>query len=139
MQRVDFSGEKPIFLQIAEGLEDAVLSGALPEGGQLPSITELSVQYTINPATALKGINLLVDQKVAYKKRGVGMFVAEGARAVLQKKRQEDFSGRFVTAMVAEARRLEIGRQELLDMVALEFDSAEKGRVGNGNTSAEHF
>jgi GntR family transcriptional regulator len=127
MQKLDLSGEKPIFLQIAEGLEDAVLSGALPEGGQLPSITELSVQYTINPATALKGINLLVDQGAVYKKRGVGMFVAEGARALLQKKRQGEFSSRFVAAMVAEAQRLGVARQELLDMVALEFDRIEKG------------
>lgn len=128
MQKIDFSGEKPIFLQIAEGLEDAVLSGALQEGEQLPSITELSVQYTINPATALKGINLLVDQGVAYKKRGVGMFVSEGARAILQKKRQGEFSARFVAALVAEAKRLGVARQALLDMVALEFDSTEKGR-----------
>ena len=76
----------------------------------------------------MKGINLLVDQGAAYKKRGVGMFVAEGARALLQKKRQGDFSTRFVAAMVAEAKRLGVPRQELLDMVALEFDSAEKGR-----------
>lgn len=128
MQKIDFSGEKPIFLQIAEGLADAVLSGALQEGEQLPSITELSVQYTINPATALKGINLLVDQGVAYKKRGVGMFVSEGARAILQKKRQGEFSARFVAALVAEAKRLGVARQALLDMVALEFDSTEKGR-----------
>lgn len=128
MQKLDLTGEKPIFLQIAESLEDAVLSGALPEEGQLPSITELSVRYTINPATALKGINLLVDQGVAYKKRGVGMFVAQGARALLQKKRQGEFSARFVAAMVAEAKRLGVARQELLDMVALEFDSMEKGR-----------
>ena len=128
MQKLDLSGEKPIFLQIAESLEDAVLSGALMEEGQLPSITELSVRYTINPATALKGINLLVDQGVAYKKRGVGMFVAQGARALLQKKRQGEFSARFVAALVAEAKRLGVARHELLDMVALEFDSTEKGR-----------
>ncbi len=128
MQKLDLNGEKPIFLQIAESLEDVILSGALPEEGQLPSITELSVQYTINPATALKGINLLVDQGAAYKKRGVGMFVAKGARAVLKKKRQGEFSSRFVITMVAEAKRLGISRHELLDMVALEFDSTEKGR-----------
>lgn len=128
MQKLDFSGEKPIFVQIAEGLEGAILSGALPEGGQLPSITELSVRYTINPATALKGINLLVDQGLAYKKRGVGMFVAEGARELLKKKRREDFAGRFVDALAAEAKQLGISRQELLDMVALAFDGAEKGR-----------
>lgn len=127
MLKVDMNSEKPIFMQIAEGLEDAVLSGALPEGGQLPSITELSVQYTINPATALKGINLLVDQGAAFKKRGVGMFVAPGARALLQKKRQGEFSRRFVAAMVAEAKRLGVPRQELLDLVAREFDNTEKG------------
>ena len=127
MLKVDMNSEKPIFIQIAEGLEDAILSGALDEGGQLPSITELSVQYTINPATALKGINLLVDQGAAYKKRGVGMFVAPGARALLQKKRQGDFSARFVAPMAAEAKRLGLPRQELMDMVALEWDSAEKG------------
>lgn len=126
MLKVDMTSEKPIFMQIAEGLEDAILSGALPEGGQLPSITELSVQYTINPATALKGINRLVDQGAAYKKRGVGMFVAQGARALLQKKRQADFSRRFVAAMVAEAKRLGVGKQPLMDMVAREFDSAGK-------------
>ena len=127
MLTVDMNRDKPIFIQIAEGLEDAILSGALDEGGQLPSITELSVQYTINPATALKGINLLVDQGAAYKKRGVGMFVAQGARALLQKKRQGDFSARFVAPMAAEAKRLGLPRQELMDMVALEWDSAEKG------------
>ncbi len=126
MLKVDMNSGKPIFIQIAEGLEDAILSGALPEGGQLPSITELSVQYTINPATALKGINLLVDQGAAYKKRGVGMFVAEGARALLQKKRQADFSRRFVAALVDEAKRLELGKPELLDMVAAEYDRGGK-------------
>ena len=78
---LDFNGEKPIFQQIAEGLEDGILLGAFPEEGQIPSITEFSVLYKINPATALKGINLLVEEGVVYKKRGVGMFVAQGARS----------------------------------------------------------
>lgn len=68
--------DRPIFQQIAEQLEEAILSGAYPEESQVPSITEYSVQYRINPATALKGINLLVDAGLLYKKRGVGMFVA---------------------------------------------------------------
>ena len=72
--------DRPIFQQIAEQLEEAILSGAYPEESQVPSITEYSVQYRINPATALKGINLLVDAGLLYKKRGVGMFVASGAR-----------------------------------------------------------
>ena len=76
--------DRPIFQQIAEQLEEAILSGAYPEESQVPSITEYSVQYRINPATALKGINLLVDAGLLYKKRGVGMFVASGAREKLR-------------------------------------------------------
>ena len=88
---LDFNSEKPIFQQIAEGLEDSILSGAFPEESQIPSITEFSVLYKINPATALKGINLLVDAGVVYKKRGVGMFVAQGAVEALRAKRREGF------------------------------------------------
>ena len=98
-------GDKPIFQQIAEGLEDGILSGAFPEESQIPSITEFSVQYRINPATALKGINLLVDAGIVYKKRGIGMFVSQGAVEKLQAKRREQFYAKYVRALVEEARR----------------------------------
>jgi DNA-binding transcriptional regulator YhcF (GntR family) len=71
-----FDDERPIFIQLAEQLENEILSGIYNEEDQVPSITEFSVAYKINPATALKGINLLVDAGLLYKKRGVGMFVA---------------------------------------------------------------
>lgn len=67
---MQFQGEKPIFLQLAEQLEDGILSGAYPEGSQVPSITEYAATYKINPATALKGINQLVNAGLLYKKRG---------------------------------------------------------------------
>ena len=86
-----FDESRPIFLQLAEMLEDGIISGAFPEGGQIPSITEYSAALKINPATALKGINLLVDAGLVYKKRGVGMFVAEGAREALLANRREGF------------------------------------------------
>lgn len=70
---------KPIFIQIKEGIEDSVLQGIYNEGEQIPSITELALRYQINPATALKGINILVENNIVYKKRGIGMFVCEGA------------------------------------------------------------
>lgn len=123
---LDFNSEKPIFQQIADGLEDSVLSGAFPEGSQIPSITEFSVLYKINPATALKGINLLVDEGVVYKKRGVGMFVQEGAVEKLRAKRREGFYDHFIAAMVAEARRLGLGRQELAGLIDRAFGQAEK-------------
>ena len=106
--------DRPIFQQIAEQVEEAILSGAYPEESQVPSITEYSVQYRINPATALKGINLLVDAGLLYKKRGVGMFVASGAR---EKLRQSRFYQDYVQRMVREARNLGLTDQELLELL----------------------
>ena len=123
---LDFTGEKPIFQQIAEWLEDGILSGAFPEESQVPSITEFSVQYKINPATALKGINLLVDAGVIYKKRGVGMFVQTGAVEKLRAKRKEGFYDNFIASMIAEAKRLGLTRQELRDLIDRGFSEQKE-------------
>ena len=123
---LDFNAEKTIFQQIADWLEDGILSGAFPEENQIPSTTELSVVYKINPATALKGINLLVEEGVVYKKRGVGMFVASGAVEKLRAKRKESFYDHFVASMVAEAIRLGIHREELGALIDRGFDQQEK-------------
>ena len=69
--QINFEDERPIFIQIAEQIEDAILSGAYPEESQIPSSTEISVGLRINPATVLKGINILVDSGLVYKKRGL--------------------------------------------------------------------
>lgn len=114
---VNFEDEKPIYMQVAEGIEDAILSGAFPEETQIPSTTEISVNYKINPATALKGINMLVDSQVLYKKRGVGMFVSSGAVEKLLEKRQESFYENFVKSMVEEARKLNISKTDILKMI----------------------
>ena len=109
--------DRPIFQQIAEQLEEGILSGAYPEESQVPSITEYSVQYRINPATALKGINLLVDAGLLYKKRGVGMFVSPGAREKLRQTRRERFYQDYIQRMVREARNLGLTDQELLALL----------------------
>jgi DNA-binding transcriptional regulator YhcF (GntR family) len=109
--------EKPIFLQIAERMEDAILSGAFPEEGQLPSTTEISAAYRINPATALKGIGLLVEEGAAHKQRGVGMFVSKGARERIREKRQRAFFEDYVGPLISEARKLGIAEQEILSMM----------------------
>lgn len=119
---MEFNEGKPIFLQLAQQLEEGILSGAYPEEGQVPSITEYSVTYKINPATALKGISLLVDAGLLYKKRGVGMFVASGAREKLRGQRRERFFEDFVQSMVHEARQLGLTETELVRMVEMGFD-----------------
>ncbi len=117
------SMEKPIFLQIAEGIEDAILSGAFSEEEQIPSITEFSVKYTINPATALKGVNMLVDENIIYKKRGVGMFVKMGAAEQLRKKRRASFDNGYIKPVAEEAKRLGITKEDTLTMLENAFDA----------------
>lgn len=119
--KLDLDQEKPIFIQIAEGIEDGILTGVFPEESQIPSITEFSVNYKINPATALKGINLLVDEEIVFKKRGVGMFVAKGAVSKLQKKRQNQFYDNYVSRLVEEAKRLGITSDEIIAMIERGF------------------
>lgn len=118
---INFDSEKPIFIQIAEELEAAILSEAFKEETQIPSITEISVTYKINPATALKGINILVDNGIVYKKRGVGMFVMEGALDKLRDKRKEHFFDNYITGMIDEAKRLKITEAELKSMIERGF------------------
>lgn len=120
--QIKYEDEKPIFMQIAEGIEDGILMGIFEEESQIPSITEFSVTYKINPATALKGINLLVEDTIIYKKRGVGMFVASGARKQIQEKRKEQFYGNYIGALVEEARRLELSREEIVSMIEKGFE-----------------
>lgn len=119
--QVNFEDERPIFLQIAEQIEDAILSGAFPEETQIPSTTEISVSYKINPATALKGINTLVDSGIVYKKRGVGMFVESGAVKKLVEKRKKEFLDKFVITLVSEAKRLNLSKEDVYMMIERGF------------------
>ena len=96
----------PLFVQIAEQLADDIVDGQLAEGTRVPSTNELAAFYRINPATAAKGINMLVDDGVLEKRRGIGMFVALGAREQLLATRRKLFAEQYVDPMVAEANRL---------------------------------
>lgn len=114
---------RPIFLQVAERIEAEILNGSMPEETQVPSINELAGFYRINPATALKGVNLLVDAGVLYKRRGIGMFVADGARARLLEQRRGDFQGNFVRPLVAQATALGLTTAQLEQMIRKEMRS----------------
>lgn len=110
-------GEKPIYVQMAEWIEENILSGAFPEETQIPSTTDISAQYKINPATALKGMNILVDKGIIYKKRGLGMFVSEGAAEKLRSERKQEFFEKFVKSLMSEAEKLGITKNEIIDMI----------------------
>lgn len=112
-----FSGDKPIYLQIAEQLEDAIFTGVYPEETQVPSTTEIAAAERINPATVLKGINLLVEQSLLYKKRGIGMFVKAGATEHIREKRQREFANQFITPLLKEAEKLGISDAEICKLI----------------------
>jgi GntR family transcriptional regulator len=113
----ELNAEKPIFVQIAEKIEESILDGSLQEGDQVPSTNELAKFYQINPATAGKGINLLVDQNILFKKRGIGMFVAEGARETILTKRKSNFFQDFIIPLKKEAEKLGITTEEIIQLL----------------------
>lgn len=115
--RLDFTSEQPIYLQLAEGIEDDILKGIIKEDEQVPSTTEISVLLKINPATARKGINVLVASGVLYKKRGIGMFVSLGAQGKIHEKRKASFYEMYIVPLLGEARKLAISKDELKEMI----------------------
>lgn len=115
-----------IYLQIARMLEDDILRGIYQEGEQVPSTNELARSYNINPATAAKGINLLVADGILYKKRGIGMFVAPGAGETVRQKRKDAFYDGFVKPLVKEGSSLSLTREELLAMVTRAIEEGEQ-------------
>jgi DNA-binding transcriptional regulator YhcF (GntR family) len=108
---------RPIFMQIAERIEEDILAGRLAEEDQVPSTNQFAALYQINPATAAKGVNLLVDQGILYKKRGMGMYVATGSRERLLEKRREQFFEQYVVTMLREAERLGISEERVIAMI----------------------
>lgn len=115
--KLDSQDNKPIYLQIQEGLEDAILAGIYAEETQIPSTTELSRAFQINPATAGKGVNALVDEGLCYKKRGIGIFIKKGARERFKKKRQATFKETYLLPLIKEARQLEISKEDLIHWI----------------------
>src|SRR5690348_2333199 len=107
----------PLFVQVADRLAGEIADGGLAEGERVPSTNELAAFYRINPATAAKGINVLTDDGLLEKRRGIGMFVAAGARQRLLAERRKRFADRYVDPLVTEAGRLGIDADELVAMV----------------------
>jgi len=126
----------PIFLQIAEQIENDIIAGTLAEESQVPSTNEFAAFHRINPATAGKGVNLLVDEGVLYKKRGIGMFVATGARDALITKRRTQFVDDYVRPLLAEAEKLGIDPTTLNGLIT--DASAAQASPATAATSAHH-
>ncbi|GGN54103.1 MULTISPECIES: GntR family transcriptional regulator [Oceanobacillus] len=109
--------DKPIYLQVREQIEDQIINRQLQAGDQAPSTNQLVNFYKINHATVSKGINQLVEDGILFKKRGIGMFVAEGARKQLLEKRRQMFVEDYIVTLVQEAEKLEITEEEILKFI----------------------
>ncbi|MFA9556899.1 GntR family transcriptional regulator [Evansella sp. AB-rgal1] len=108
---------KPIYVQIAEWLETEILSESFKPDEKIYSQYQLAEIFNINPATAAKGLNILADEKILYKKRGLGMFVTTDAKEMIMTKRKNETLKQMVEDLVSEATRLSVAEEELISMI----------------------
>ena len=118
-----FDTDKPIYLQIAESIEDDILQEIVAEEAQVPSTNQMAAMYRINPATAAKGINMLVSEGILYKRRGIGMFVATRAVEKIRNKRKAAFYDKYIVPLLNEAAHLDISKEEIAEMLNNELES----------------
>jgi GntR family transcriptional regulator len=110
-------GMKPIYVQISEWLENEILDGNIGPDQKIYSQYQLADIYNINPATAAKGLNILADENILYKKRGLGMFVSPTAKELILSKRKSQKLKKLVVELVVEAERLGVDQDELVEMI----------------------
>jgi GntR family transcriptional regulator len=118
---------KPIYVQIADWLENEILCGSIGNDEKIYSQYQLAEMFNINPATAAKGLNILATENILYKKRGLGMFVSLDAREVIREKRKTQTLKTLILNLVMEAKRLDLGEEEILDMVSKVIEESREG------------
>jgi GntR family transcriptional regulator len=126
--QLDLQSDRSIYLQISAQVEDSILQNALEEEEQAPSTNQLATLYRVNPATAAKGIKVLVDEGILYKRRGIGMFVAAGARSRIREKRRQQFFDSYIRPLLAEASHLGISAGEICDLISRQQKEEETKR-----------
>ena len=107
----------PIYIQIAEWIENEILADRLLADGKVFSQYQLAEMFNINPATAGKGLTILLESKILYKKRGLGMFVQDGAKEKILEKRRDEKLTTMAKEIVQEAKRLFVTDEELVELI----------------------
>ncbi|MBC7959153.1 MAG: GntR family transcriptional regulator [Vallitaleaceae bacterium] len=123
---IQVDSKVPIYIQIAQFIEDLILENKLKEEEQAPSTNQLADYYKLNPATARKGLNILVDEQILYKKRGLGMYVSTGAVKMIKTKRKKMFVEQTIMNLIEECKKLDIGIDEVIEMI-LKVEGRRKG------------
>lgn len=124
--KIDFDSIKPIYIQIAEAIEDDIITGKLSEGGQAYSQLIISRELNVNPATAAKGINLLVQKGILEKQRGLSMVVADGAKTRLVEEKRENAFMSIASELVKEARKIELSEEQIITTIKELYSNSER-------------
>lgn len=122
------NSEKPLYKQIADWIEEEILAGRLASGEKVHSQYQLADIFTINPATAGKGLTLLIDEKILFKKRGLGTFVSEDAYENILAKRKSETLAALITKTVLEAGYLQVEKEELIDLICREYQKLKEDK-----------
>lgn len=109
--------EKPLYKKIIYAIEDDILKGKYKEDDIIVSTTEISKSYHVNSTTAMKAITILRENGIIYKQRGVGMAVTTIGSEIVRKKRIKIFFEQLVPEIIAEAKKLEIKNEELVELI----------------------
>lgn len=120
--KFDYNGDVPLFVQVATQIEEMIFNGSLQAGNQVPSTTEVSATYQLNPATVLKGMNLLVDRQIIEKRRGIGMFVMPFAVEKIKQEKQKEFLTNNLSTFILKAKQLNISKEELIQLIDGGYD-----------------
>jgi DNA-binding transcriptional regulator YhcF (GntR family) len=120
---------KPIYVQIAEWLELEILNDHIKEEERIFSQYQLADMFTVNPATAAKGLNILANENIVYKKRGLGMFVSPNAKQFIKSKRREQILEQLIKELVMEAKRLDVSENELIRMIQQAGKESEEEQI----------
>lgn len=121
-------GRKPIYVQISDWLETEILSGNIGKDEKVYSQYQLAEMFNINPATAAKGLNILADETIVYKKRGLGVFVAKDAMKIILSKRKTQTLQRLIDELVIEAGRLGISEGEIIELIKIAGNKSGEGK-----------
>lgn len=124
--KLNMESSKPIYVQVAEWLEAEILRETIKEEERIYSQYQLADMFNINPATAAKGLNILADENIVYKKRGLGMYVTANARQCILAKHKTHVLSRLIKELILEAKRLNVDEQELVRMLQEEKRKIEE-------------
>ena len=128
--KIDFDSLKPAYIQIAEAVEDDIINGSLTEGGAAYSQLIIARELSVNPATAAKGINVLVAKGILEKQRGASMIVARGALEMILKERREQKFGELIANLVAEAEKIKLSETDVVAGIKKYYQDLEGRQNG---------